>query len=117
MAISDYINHAQFKYGWNDDTILAFLIEYIDNQKSDDAFEDFLAQKAGNEEEIEERQTNAQKYGLLACPDCGSGDVAFCEISRRPHCNECGRRGSANHGPDQWAIDKWNEDSRKAGRD
>lgn len=36
--------------GWNDESKLALLCEYIDNQQCDDAFEDFLAKKAEEEE-------------------------------------------------------------------
>lgn len=42
------------------------------------------------------------------CPLCGSGDVEFCQISRRPYCNECRHWGRVNFGSDEDAIKEWN---------
>lgn len=35
--------------GWSPDSQVAILLEYIENQQSNDAFEDFLNQKAAAE--------------------------------------------------------------------
>lgn len=53
--------------------------------------------------------------GLKCCPNCGSGDVRFEEISCRPYCNDCHQLGSINiTGRKQDAIDKWNAESEAA---
>ena len=46
---------------------------------------------------------------IKTCPECGSGDVDFCQISVRPHCNECGYWSPINHGSKQDAIKLWND--------
>ena len=54
---------------------------------------------------------------LMCCPECGSGDVKKCQISVRPHCNECNYWGAINFtGTMQDAVKKWNEDALKNGR-
>lgn len=37
--------------GWSDDTLLDLVLEYVDNQGSNDAFEDFLKEKLAFEQE------------------------------------------------------------------
>lgn len=47
--------------------------------------------------------------GLIQrCPSCGSGAVAWCDISVRPHCTECGFWGAYNAGTEEDAIRRWN---------
>ena len=51
---------------------------------------------------------------LLNCPECDSGDVRFCEISVRPHCNECQYWAPINYtGTKQDAIGAWNKEKRR----
>jgi hypothetical protein len=45
---------------------------------------------------------------LKPCPTCGSGDIAWCNISHRPYCRECNCWGSVNFGTDEEAIVAWN---------
>jgi hypothetical protein len=46
MSMGDYAE----KYGWSVQTQLDLALEYIANQCSDDAFEDFLQENAGDDE-------------------------------------------------------------------
>lgn len=48
---------------------------------------------------------------LDVCPNCGSGDINWCGISRRPYCNECNNWGAINFGSDEDAILSWNKRS------
>jgi hypothetical protein len=57
----------------------------------------FKSKRTGNEELIR------------FCPECGSGDVDWCNISHRPHCNECRHWGPMNLGSDGDAIRNWNK--------
>ena len=43
------IDQYQGRQGWTDGTVLDLLIEYIDNQQSGDALDDFLRQRADEE--------------------------------------------------------------------
>lgn len=45
---------------------------------------------------------------IKICPQCGSGDVRFDEISVRPYCNDCHYWAPVNFGTAQDAIKKWN---------
>jgi len=47
------------------------------------------------------------------CPECGSGDVEYCQISKRFYCNECKYWQPINYGTKADAIRKWNELSQK----
>ena len=40
------------KAGWNDQSKIAILLEYISNQQSEEAFKDFLSEKVSDENEI-----------------------------------------------------------------
>lgn len=42
------------------------------------------------------------------CPECGSGDVGWCNISLRAYCNECGFWNVVNHGNMSDGIMSWN---------
>ena len=53
------------KQGWDLNTQLALALEYIDRQQADDAFEDFLAQVAREENEA------AQEEITGICSQCG----------------------------------------------
>lgn len=46
---------------------------------------------------------------IKICPECGSGDVHFCNISVRPYCNECNYWAPVNFGTKYEAIVKWND--------
>jgi len=45
MDAESILNEIGDKEGWNDATKLDLCLEYIANQKSDDAFKDFLQEK------------------------------------------------------------------------
>lgn len=47
----DVAQRMQDEQGWTDSTLLGLLLEYLENQQSDDALEDFLRQKAEFENE------------------------------------------------------------------
>jgi hypothetical protein len=47
----DVTQRFQAEQGWTDSTLLGLLLEYLSNQQSDDALEDFLQQKAAFENE------------------------------------------------------------------
>ena len=50
------------------------------------------------------------KYNLVRlCPNCGSGDVQWCNISVRPYCAECHTWGAVNFGSADDAIKAWNK--------
>lgn len=51
---------------------------------------------------------------LECCPNCGSGDIRWCNISVRPHCNECGYWGRVNFGSALDAKLDWNKASRRS---
>lgn len=42
------------------------------------------------------------------CPECGSGDIGFCEVSVRPYCRECNHWAPVNCGSKADAIRLWN---------
>lgn len=50
------------------------------------------------------------------CPECGSGDVRWCNVSVRPYCNDCKTWGPFNYGSADKAADDWNARVKKAGR-
>jgi len=45
---------------------------------------------------------------LEPCSECGSSDLAWCGISVRPYCRECGHWGRVNYGSPEEAIKNWN---------
>lgn len=50
---------------------------------------------------------------LKHCPNCGSGDVRWDEVSVRPYCAECKTWGRVNHsGKAADAIESWNARSK-----
>lgn len=49
---------------------------------------------------------------LLPCPECGSDAIAWCNISVRPHCTDCGTWGRLNLGTAADAIAAWNKASQ-----
>ena len=57
--------------------------------------------------------------GLIQiCPQCGSGDVRWENISKRPYCNDCGHWGKVNHDQTiEAGVQSWNEEVRKAGKE
>lgn len=44
---------------------------------------------------------------VLLCHGCHSGDVGWCDVSKRPYCNECNMWGRVNYGTPQDAIRQW----------
>jgi len=48
--------------GWTLATQVAVLLEYIENQKSDDAFNDFISEKTEIEDEISNEEDEARKW-------------------------------------------------------
>ena len=42
MSARDIAHDIQEREGWTDSTLLDVLLDYIDNQASDDAFQDYL---------------------------------------------------------------------------
>lgn len=48
---------------------------------------------------------------LSPCPECGAEDVAWCGISVRPYCQNCGNWGAVNYYPNgpEVAIKNWND--------
>ena len=46
MSVQHIIDRYQARQGWTDLTVLDLLVEYIDNQASPEALEDFLNGKA-----------------------------------------------------------------------
>lgn len=59
--------------------------------------------------------SDAPIYLVRWCPDCGSGDVRWCNISVRPYCAECGTWGSVNLGTADDAAQAWNRRLLHAG--
>ena len=49
---------------------------------------------------------------LKNCPQCGSGDVGWDNISVRPYCKECHHWGKFNRGSARDAIESWNNESK-----
>lgn len=49
MSASSIMDNAASKTGWNADSQLAIALAYIDNQDSEDAFEDFVAEAVQEE--------------------------------------------------------------------
>lgn len=47
--------------GWNDHTVMELLFQYIENQGSMDALQDFLAHQAAEENEEEEPARRSRK--------------------------------------------------------
>lgn len=45
---------------------------------------------------------------IKLCPECGSGDVRFCNISVRPYCHECNHWAPVNFGTKEEAVSRWN---------
>lgn len=54
--MADPHTFSQINPDWKDDTRLDLALEYISNQGSDDAFEDFLREKAEEEDSIEDEE-------------------------------------------------------------
>jgi hypothetical protein len=52
MAARDILEEHAASTGWNVDSMLEIVCAYVDNQQSNDAFEDFVRRRA--EEELEE---------------------------------------------------------------
>jgi len=50
---------------------------------------------------------------ICTCPECGSNDVKFCNISVRPYCHECNYWSPINFGTKQDAIRIWNKKLQK----
>lgn len=46
----DIIEEAIPLSGWNEDSVIAVLCDYIDNQQANDAFQDFIVQRIADEE-------------------------------------------------------------------
>ena len=55
-----------------------------------------------------------QEEEIHNCPECGSGDVHFCNISVRPYCSECHYWGAVNFGTKAAAIKAWNPQTPQA---
>jgi hypothetical protein len=53
MSAQTILEEAAETTGWNADSMLALACEYIDNQKSEDAFADFIKEKVSQEKEME----------------------------------------------------------------
>ena len=51
--MEEALNHYRERMGWNDQSIIFILCEYIKNQQDDSAFEDFICRIA-EEEGLEE---------------------------------------------------------------
>lgn len=51
---------------------------------------------------------------LSPCPKCGGENLAWCGISVRPYCRECGHWGRVNHGAANDAIEAWNSSASRA---
>ena len=62
--------------------------------------------KAGGSEEA----TGPSVWGIAldVCPSCGSGDVAWCGISKRGHCRECDFWQSPHWGNSMEGVKAWN---------
>lgn len=54
MSVNGIADWYQEDQGWDDSTLLAICLEYIGNQQSDDAFEDFLRDHAEAKSEKDE---------------------------------------------------------------
>jgi uncharacterized protein (DUF983 family) len=52
---------------------------------------------------------------IRLCPECGSGDVHWCNISVRPYCAECHTWGASHFGPPEDAVKAWNVRVAKSG--
>ena len=52
---------------------------------------------------------------IRLCWGCGSGDVGWCDISKRPYCNECGKWGRVNFGTSEDAVRQWHANLKKEG--
>ena len=53
MSAQSIIDLYATSTGWNEDSIIDILCEYIDNQSSPEAFEDFVQRKAEEENETD----------------------------------------------------------------
>jgi uncharacterized protein (DUF983 family) len=60
--------------------------------------------------------TPQSKELIRLCPRCGSGDVHFDSVSRRPYCAECYHWGEVNLGTDADAVRRWNEAVKESGQ-
>ena len=58
-------------------------------------------------------ETVKKEVKLECCPNCGSGDVSFCNISIRPYCNDCSYWGRVNFGTKADSIELWNKQYHK----
>lgn len=81
MNAESILNEIGNREGWNDTTKLGILLEYIENQKSNDTFKDFLEEYAHLEDNI------------ISCKRCGC-DVndGYCSDISCPfseHTQEC----------------------------
>ena len=45
---------------------------------------------------------------IKTCPECTSGYVDICYISKRPHCGDCGYWAPVNHDTLEDAVIAWN---------
>lgn len=73
------------RQGWNRDSLLDLCLTYIHRQQDDDAFCDFLAKVA--QEENEEAQENEEE-----CPhaDCGYGECSWLQGGLNGACDTHG---------------------------
>lgn len=54
---------------------------------------------------------------VMCCPECGSGDVRFDNISVRPYCADCSHWGAVNMtGTSKDSVKAWNIRAILAGR-
>jgi len=61
MSAESIIDRVAERTGWNDASKLALALDYIDNQQSDDAWEDFL-ERAADEEDPEDEDYVTCKF-------------------------------------------------------
>ena len=67
--------------------------------------------------ELSQEKQELTEKDIMCCPQCGSGDVSYCSISVRPHCNECKYWGMINFtGTKHDSIKRWNDEATRAGR-
>ena len=59
-----------------------------------------------------EQPIEATSTDLPCCPQCGSGDVRWCDISVRPYCKDCGHWGAVNHGTKEDAVAAWEREAK-----
>lgn len=99
MSAHEIAERHQEEQGWTDATLLDLCLDYIENQKSPEAFEDFLAESGedvpaggGDTKRCKFCETELHLDGAVWVDDtegdCCSGDPDTCENENEQHVPE-----------------------------